>query len=329
MATKFLTRTFYLLTVSVFPVCIFSQSTTEHYIESKDSIRLGEEPTDIVPMNPKGYTLTLPAGKKIKAVVIQISDNKPEKGDTATTRFFKELNKRQIATLHISTGIPVDLFFKQHSVLFTDSIIENVYKRFNIQSNNIFLLGVMPSGHRALKYYASVSEKNGMLKPKIKGIILCESAIDWVRQYQEAKKQVRDSLTAIGYYEGKMVIYLFTKYLNLPEDGNLKDLIDFSPYSYFESSMQKPKTYRDLFIRAYTTADTNYWFSAKGKGIFDCNFPDMQGFINEQKLAGNKHAELIVFAEKGNKGKFLQKQSDTWNKVNKSALANWISSAAD
>lgn len=90
--------------------------------------------------------------------------------------------------------------------------------------------------------------------------------------------------------------------------------------------MKKPKLYLGLSIRAYTYADIRYWFSAQGKGVYDSNFPDMSGFINEQKLIGNKKAELIAFHsnpdDKLNNN--LKSQSSTWDLVDKSELVDWI-----
>jgi hypothetical protein len=90
--------------------------------------------------------------------------------------------------------------------------------------------------------------------------------------------------------------------------------------------MTKPTLYASLAVRAYTFADTRYWFSAQGKGIYDSNYPDMSGFINEQKLAGNKKAELIVFhsnSEDPLKSE-MRRQSSTWDLVDKTELINWM-----
>jgi hypothetical protein len=228
--------------------------------------------------------------------------------------------------LYVYTGIPVDLFFDATSLVYTDTLIKSVFTRHRLPNKNIFLLGVMTSGHRALKYVEFCSANRSAFRPAIEGIVLCESAIDWVRQWYEGQKQVRDRLTETGYFEGKMVSYLFKEKLKADPLSNMEKMLAFSPYSYFDTRMRKTKLYTGYAIRAYTFADTRYWFSAQGKGIFDCNYPDMSGLINEQKLAGNKKAELIAYHSNPDEKaeKTMQKQSATWDLVDKKELVAWM-----
>jgi hypothetical protein len=60
--------------------------------------------------------------------------------------------------------------------------------------------------------------------------------------------------------------------------------------------------------------------------VYDSNYPDMSGFINEQKLVGNKTAELIVFHSNTNdkQNNNLRPQSATWDLVDKSELTDWL-----
>jgi hypothetical protein len=123
-----------------------------------------------------------------------------------------------------------------------------------------------------------------------------------------------------------MITYLFYENMKSTPETDIRKYIEFSPYSYFDTKMKKPRLYEDLSIRAYTYADIRYWFSAQGKGVYDSNYPDMSGFINEQKLIGDKKAELIVFHSNpddklNNK---LKSQSTTWDLVDKLELADWI-----
>lgn len=100
-------------------------------------------------------------------------------------------------------------------------------------------------------------------------------------------------------------------------------MVDFSPYSYFDTKMKQVQSYKNMAVRAYTFADTEYWFSALGKGVYDSNYPDMSGIINELKLAGNKKAELVVFQQENKSGQHI-KQSSTWDRVDKKELMDWI-----
>jgi hypothetical protein len=162
-------------------------------------------------------------------------------------------------------------------------------------------------------------------------VILSESAIDWVRQWYECQKQARDHLTATGFFEGNLMTYLFATNLHDTPVSNIQKYIDFSPYSYFDAKMEKPALYKDLAIRAYTYADIRYWFSAQGKGIYDSNYPDMSGFINEQKLAGNTKASLVVFSSQLTDPLHndMRRQANTWDLVDKDELVSWIATQSE
>jgi hypothetical protein len=235
----------------------------------------------------------------------------------------KKATENGFAYLHISTGIPVDLFFTEKSMKFCDSLLAKVFKENKLPEKNIFLLGVMTSGHRALKYVEYTRKKNPKFYTLIKGVVLCESALDWVRQWYEGQKQVRDHLTEVGFFEGNMVTYLFKQNLKCTPVNCMEKFVEFSLYSYFDRTMRRIQSYKHLAVRSYTFADTEYWFSAPGKGVYDSNYPDMSGIINELKLAGNNKAELIVFQKENTSG-LHTKQSSTWKMVDKGELIEWI-----
>jgi len=306
-----------------------AQKIYQDYTLSKDTVHYGPGSNEVFPPANKGYTLLLPDnGREPAGTVLLLEDDKPNLSDTANIH--QPANTRGWAALYISTGIPVDLYFSESSLACTDSLIKEVFSRYHLPNKNIFLVGVMTSGHRALKYIEYCKKGKSLFNPSIKGVVLCESAIDWVRQWYECQKQVRDNTSRVGFFEGNFITYLFARHIKATPAGDIQKFIDFSPYSYFDTKMEKPKLYKDLSIRAYTYADIRYWFSAQGKGIYDSNYPDMSGFINEQVLVGNKNASLIAYSSSlteplwGN----MRKQSLTWNLINKKELVEWMIKSA-
>jgi hypothetical protein len=301
----------------------YSQKLIENYIPQKDSLRIGYDKDDFFPYDDKGFSLFLPDGE-IKGTVISLEDSKINLADSSSGAVLRiEATENGFAYLHISTGIPVDLFFTEKSTKFCDSLLTKVFKENNLPEKNIFLLGVMTSGHRALKYVEYAKKKNSKFNSLIKGVVLCESALDWVRQWYEGQKQVRDHLTDVGFFEGNMVNYLFKQNLKCTPVTCMEKYVEFSPYSYFDRTMRRIQPYKNLAVMAYTFADTEYWFSTQGKGVYDSNYPDMSGIINELKLAGNKNAELKVFQKENTSGQHT-KQSSTWKMVGKKELMEWI-----
>jgi hypothetical protein len=304
---------------------VYAQKIYQEYSPVKDSLRYGYGKNDVFPGGSKGFTLILPdAGKEIMGTVLMLDDNRVDLSDTSNIH--QPANARGFAALYISTGIPVDLYFSENSLAYVDSLAGEVFSRYHLPNRNIFLVGAMVSGHRALKYIEYCKKGRSVFRPSIKGVVLSESAIDWVRQWYECQKQVRDHLSATGFFEGNLITYLFSQNIRATPANDIQKIIDFSPYSYFDTKMEKSKLYKDLAIRAYTYADIRYWFSAQGKGIYDSNYPDMSGFVNEQVLAGNKHASLIAFSSNLSDPlkNDMRRQSSTWKLIDKNELVEWM-----
>jgi hypothetical protein len=307
-----------------------AQPVYRQYTKLDGQLRYGKKPNEVFPYGNRGYTLILPpAGHPVIGTIAMLDDEQVDLDDTdrdANVLIDREACSKGLAVLYISTGIPADLYFSPTLLEFVDSAMQKVFAQFHLPHKNIFLLGAMVSGHRALKYIEYVKTGRSVFKPHIAGVILSESAIDWVRQWYESQKQVRDNTTVVQNFEGHFISYLFQENLHTTPVANINAYIDFSSYSYFDTAMKKRVLFTDFAIRAYTFADTRYWFSAPGKGVYDSNYPDMSGFINEQKLAGNKKAELIVFhsnSEDPPKTE-MRRQSSTWRLVDKNELIDWV-----
>jgi hypothetical protein len=307
-----------------------SQQVFEEYKKLNGNLRYGTGKSDVMPYGDCGYTLALP-NKSIatRGSIIMLDDQKINLKDTSDTQHIhieREANTKGYAVLYVSTGIPVDLYFSATSLIYVDTLLKRIFHQYHLPDRNIFLLGSMVSGHRALKYIEYCRKGKSVFNPDLTGVVICESAIDWVRQWYECQKQVRDNATPVKYFEGNFITWLFKENIKTTPITDINAYIDFSTYSYFDTKMTKRELYKDLAIRAYTFADTRYWFSAQGYGVYDSNYPDMSGFINEQKLAGNKKAELIVFHSNPDDPikNELRRQSATWDLVDKTELIDWM-----
>jgi hypothetical protein len=321
-------RSFLFFFVVLFAQSSFAQKVIEDYTSQQGTLRYGPGEKDLLPYGDKGFTLVMPDnGHSLAGTVIDLEDHRLSAGDSMHYQEFKnESLKRGFAFLTIVTGVPIDWYFSENSLRYVDAMMKDTFTKYHLPYKNIFLLGLMTSGHRALKYVEYCKKGKSVFNPTIKGVILSECAIDWVRMWYEGQKQVRDHETASGSFEGNLIHYLFNEHFKATPATAIDKYIEFSPYSYFDLEMKKPVLYKDLSIRAYTYADIRYWFSAQGKGIYDSNYPDMSGFINEQKLIGNKKAELIVFHSNmaDQLQRQMRRQSATWDLVDKKELAEWM-----
>jgi hypothetical protein len=290
-------KTFAIFLLFFFIHCsLFGQRTIEHYTKVNDSLRIGNGKTDFLPYNNKGFTLVLPDSTKgVSGVLVSLEDDKFDLKADSTQQIYKQASAKGFAVLYLSTGIPADFYFSKQSLAFVDTTLLDVFQRFNLPHQNIFFLGVSLAGHRALKYIEYVKTGSSRFKPQVKGIVLCDSVLDWVRQWYEEKKALRDHFAPSAVFSAKLVTYVFENRLKGTPKNNLETYLEFSPYSYFDAKNRNLKYFTDLTIRAYTEPATYYWMNERKKGVFDTNFPDMVGIINELKLLGNQKNELIVF----------------------------------
>lgn len=306
-------------------VTLYGQKIYESYIKQNDSLRIGNGKTDFLPFNDKGYTLILPdsTNNNITGTIISFEDEKVDLVNNPKQQISKEANLKNLAVLYISTGIPVDFYFSEKSLSFIDTTILSVFKKYKIPNKNIFFLGVSLSGHRALKYIEYFKTGKSKFKPVVKGVVLCDGVLDWVRQWYEERKGLKDNFAPSAVFSGKLITYLFEKNLKGTPKNNLNAYLNFSPYSYFDEKNRHLKYFSDLTIRAYTEPATFYWMNERRKGVFDTNFPDMVGIINELKLLGNQKNELIVFNQ-DDKINDRRNPYYTWSLVDKTELTNWM-----
>lgn len=297
------------------------QKIIEQYIAQTDSIRIGPGKSDFLPLNDKGYTLVLPDNiNNIASVLVSLEG---KKHDDKNEKLDREATAKNMAVLYLTTGIPIDLFFSAKSLHFVDTTLKAVFAKYHLPNKNIFFLGANLAGHRALKYIEFCRQGKSSFVPDVRGIVLCDSVLDWVRQWYEGKKGIRDHFAESAVFEGKLVTYLLEHNLKATPKTALQKYLDFSPYSYFDDKDRHLKYFKDFAVRAYTEPATHYWVDAKRKTTFDTNFPDMVGIINELKLAGNTKSELIIFDQ--DKANMDRRNPDyTWGLVDKKELIEWI-----
>jgi hypothetical protein len=321
------------LAISVFIFCgahAIAQKIIERYTPQKDSLSIGFEKDEFLPGNDKGYTLILPGdtpAENIAGVLISLEDKRFDLRSNPAQQIYPEATARHFAVVYLSTGIPLDLFFSASSPAYVDTTLKTLFLTYGLPNKNIFFLGVNLSGHRVLKYIEYSKQGNTEFIPDIKGIVLCDGVLDWVRQWYEGKKGIRDNFVQSSVFEGKLVTHLLEKNLDGTPKTRLERYLDFSPYSYFDETDRHIKYFKDYPTRAYTEPATFYWLNQARKTTFDTNFPDMVGFINDLKLAGNTRSELIIFNQDQHTPA-KRNPNYTWGLVDKKELMDWIAALA-
>ena len=206
------------------------QRIYEQYTKLNDSLRYGYGKNDFLPYGSRGYTLILPGTtNSTSGMILMLDDNKINLQDSSQKQYIciqSEANAKDFAVLYISTGIPVDFYFSESSVFFVDSVLSNVFVKYGLPNKNIFLLGAMVSGYRALKYIEFCKNGKSKFNPDIKGVVLSESSIGIVRQLYESLKQVRDHFSDIAFAEENFITFLLRSNLTETSVTNFDKYIE-------------------------------------------------------------------------------------------------------
>jgi hypothetical protein len=128
-----------------------SQKIYQDFTLAKEKVHFGPADNDALRPSSKGYALILPDSSEPPAgTLLILVDDKPNLADTSN--IYRPANARGLAVLYISTGIPIDLYFSDSSLVYVDAQLKEVFSKYHLPNKNIFLVGAMVSGHRALKY---------------------------------------------------------------------------------------------------------------------------------------------------------------------------------
>ena len=100
-----------------------AQKIIQDYSYEPDSVRIGNGPKDFLQCSEKGFTLILPKGsQEFLGTVIALEDYRLYDSDTLKYQSFSiEATKKGLAFLIIATGVPVDLYFSEKSLILPKS----------------------------------------------------------------------------------------------------------------------------------------------------------------------------------------------------------------
>ncbi|MEO1032716.1 MAG: hypothetical protein AAFX55_14990 [Bacteroidota bacterium] len=300
----------------------WSQDLVEDYAPKKnDYLKIGKTEKDVLPYIQKGYTLMLPEAETIKGVLVFLEDSGYDKKNRSAKQMYQQASEEDFAVLSVSTEIPFDFYFSKASALSTHQLIQQVFAEQNLPNNNVFFIGIGLGGHRAMRHIKFMKEEAYEFQLNIKGIVICNSILDWTRKWHQYDREIRNNRNDL--WEPKFVNYMLETHLGgtpriIPDAYN-----DFSTYSYFDEANENIKLYTNYVVRAYIEPAIKYWLEERLKTLYENNSPDMVGLLAELELAGNQHTELIVLQPEDNPSP--KKTPDTtWDAINKDELMDWI-----
>ena len=112
------------------------------------------------------------------------------------------------------------------------------------------------SGHRTLKYVEYIKKNQPKFSLNISGLIICDTPLDWVRQYNEGKRDRRINFEEGAVWEGTFSNYVLENNLNGTPKSNLESYLDFSTYSYSDETDRHIKHFQEfpiilMYLRSY------------------------------------------------------------------------------
>jgi hypothetical protein len=86
-----------------------------------------------------------------------------------------------LGILFITTGIRLEFFFSENSIIEVDRYIGNLVKIYDVPKENLFFAGISLSGTRALKYVLFCAEEKSEFKILPSASAVCDAPLDFVR----------------------------------------------------------------------------------------------------------------------------------------------------
>jgi len=118
----------------------FSQKVVEDYSSQEGTVRYGPGEHDVRPYGQKGFTLVLPGeGHPVVGTVVDLEDYRVSGDDTARLQAFRDESlKRGFAFLTVATGVPIDWYFSDNSLVYVDAVMKDTFTKYHLPVKNVF-----------------------------------------------------------------------------------------------------------------------------------------------------------------------------------------------
>ncbi len=304
-----------------------SQVIFEQYEQMKGLLRIGPEPQRQIHLVDKGYTLILPDSTR-KPVAILIL---PDARKVNTTGIGKKEDNidnaalaRNVGVLHITTGNPLDFYFHDSTLHDVASRIESIFEQHLLGTSPLFLAGLSLAGTRALKLAVYLA-KNRKFFPGLntEAVAIVDAPLDMVRFWDAEVRAARIEFHDAAADEGQWVTYLLRQNLGGSPDEKPEAYVRYSPFVHSAQKGGNAMYLRDVPLRAYHEPDVNWWIDNRRKDYYSMNSIDMASLVNELRLQGNTHAELVTTHAK-REGFAEGSSPHTWSIVDNAELMGWF-----
>jgi len=308
------------------PSTIAAQRIIESYEPIDGFLRIGPEPSRMVPMTERGHTLIVPeVASRTRGVVVFIDSRRfatesfePSPGELET-----ESLARNVAILHMTTGNPLDFLFDERVLHDLSDRLEMILGENGLGDAPVFLAGLSLGGTRALKLAEFM--RGGVDRHRIQAaaVAIVDAPLDMVRLWEAERRAAQLEFYPAAADEGRWVTYLLETHLGgTPEEARSR-YVEYSPFVYSARDGGNAVLLRDVPVRAYHEPDVNWWIENRRKSYYSMNSLDQAALINQLRILGNSRAELVTTHNR--RDGFSEGASPhTWSIVDNAELVEWF-----
>ena len=275
-----------------------------------------------IPAEDAGYTLYLPQGE-VKGMIVFFQAGRDSSSRDYEMQLYREALLKQVATLYLSTGNPVEFLFDSLRYHQLDRYIGRAVAEHHIPAGRLLFAGMSLGGTRALKFGAWCLAGQSATQLRPRAIAVCDAPLDFHRFWRELKRSIRLNLSPVAVNEAQWVSAQLETYLGGTPAEHPEAYTRYSPYVYGPEPDARLKIYEKTAIRAYTEPDIHWWMSNRYKDFNGINAIDAAAFINDLHITGHNAAALLTTEGKGRKPNGAR-HPHSWSIVDNAELADWL-----
>lgn len=307
------------------PSPLAAQRIVESYERIDGFLRIGPEPSRMVPMTERGHTLIMPdSGSRLRGVVVFIDPRRfaSESFVPIPGGLEAEALARNVAVLHMTTGNPLDF-------LFNDTVTHDLAVRLGtilgeagLGDAPVFLAGLSLGGTRALKLAEFLRANSDRYRVQAAAVAIVDAPLDMVRLWEAERRAAELEFHPAAADEGRWVTYLLETHLGgTPAEARTR-YVEYSPFVYSAKDGGNAIHLRDVPVRAYDEPDVNWWIEKRRKSYYSMNSLDQAALVNQLRILGNDRAQLVSTHNR-RRGYSEGASPHTWSIVDNAELVEW------
>ncbi len=276
-----------------------------------------------VPEEDAGYTLILPEKGKPLAVIVLFHSGRDTSHAGFEQRLYVDAVKRQVAALYVTTGNRFEFLFDEKKYRQLDEFLHRAISEHSLPADRLLFGGMSLAGTRAMKFgeWCLAGKSAYGIRPK--AIVVCDAPLDFVRFWRALDRSRRLQQNEIAANEAKWVLAVLERNLGGTPADNISAYYDYSPYYYELENGGKAGILKNTAVRAYSEPDVQWWIENRGNDYYSMNAIDAAALVNQLKLLGNEHAELILTSGKGYHPDG-RRHPHSWSIVDNGELVEWL-----